>query len=65
MGEQPDVLYGIKAIGDHLGIDRGQTKHRIAQGLIPTFKIDRAVCSTRSALDAWIKAQFEKGGAQS
>lgn len=45
-----DLLYGAKAIADHLGIDEAAARHRIAQQQIPTFKMEGMICSTKSGL---------------
>jgi hypothetical protein len=48
--EVVDILYGVKDIAEHLGLTSRQVEHRILRGSIPTFKIGRTVCSTRSGL---------------
>jgi hypothetical protein len=48
--ESADILYGVKDIAQYLGLTSRQTEHRILRGSIPTFKIGRTVCSTRSCL---------------
>lgn len=50
--KNPDVLYGLDAIASHLGITHNQAKHRVAQKLIPTFKMGRSICALRSKVDA-------------
>lgn len=51
-GEKSDVLYGLKAIAEHLRLTPNQAKHRVAQGLLPTFKMGGTVCARRSSIDA-------------
>jgi len=51
-----DLLYGMQAIADFLGIKRSVAYHLAATQRIPTFKIGKTVCARRlkilAALDA-------------
>ena len=51
---EPDLLHGVQAIADFLGMRRHATQHRIDQGLIPTFKLGAIVCARRSTLNGWL-----------
>ncbi|KQP53041.1 hypothetical protein ASF34_01325 [Methylobacterium sp. Leaf106] len=57
--EPADTLYGLEAIAAHLGITRGQAKHRVAQKLIPSFKLGRTVCALRSAINDEMRSRAE------
>lgn len=46
---ETDLLYGLGAIGKHLGLTARQVEHLVEKGL-PTFKLGRTVCARRSAL---------------
>lgn len=45
-----DLLYGVTAIADHLGLTNRQVYHQREQGLLPTFKMGRVVCASKSYL---------------
>lgn len=47
---ETDLLYGMTAIGDHLGLTARQAEHLAAKGVIPTFKLGGTVCARRSTL---------------
>lgn len=47
-----DLLYGLAAIGSHIGLTARQAEHLIAKGEIPTFKMGRTVCARQSELEA-------------
>ena len=48
------LLYGVQAVADYLSLPLAVGKHRIETGIIPTFKMDRAVFSTSRMLDDWL-----------
>ena len=52
--DRSNLLHGVKAIAAHLGVRPRQVYHHAATGRIPTFKLGKTVCSTRSSLDASI-----------
>lgn len=54
--DKPDMLYGLSEIAEHLGITRGQAKHRAATAQIPTFKMGQTVCALRSEIDKHLRA---------
>lgn len=58
----PDLLYGVKAIAEHLGLDEKTARHRVDRKVIPTFKMGGTVCARRSTLDGWL-ADLERTGA--
>jgi len=45
-----DLLYGLAAIADHLGLTVPQLKPAISRGDVPTFKMGRIVCASKSYL---------------
>lgn len=49
-GSEADLLYGVKRIAQHLGLTNRQVEHMIARGSIPTFKLGKITCATRSDL---------------
>lgn len=52
-----DLLYGMEAIGAHIGLTARQVEHLAAQGELPTFKLGRIVCARRSTLAKHFAAQ--------
>lgn len=46
----PDLLYGLEAIGGHIGLTDRQVEHLVAKGELPTFKMGRTICARRSTL---------------
>ena len=50
------LLYGAKAIAEHLGIREKPTRHLIAKGTIPTFRIGAIVCARPEKIDAALEA---------
>ena len=55
-----DMLHGTDAIAGHLGMTARQLRHRAGAGELPTFKLGRIVCATRSGLNAWLAKQEAK-----
>lgn len=55
-----DLLYGAPAISDFLRLRERQTRHLIEKGFIPTFKIGKTVCASRSALSSYLREQERK-----
>ena len=49
-----DLLYGVKAIAEFLGLSLGRTRWLIEAKRLPMFKIGGTVCSRRSTLAAWL-----------
>lgn len=47
---EADLLTGIADIAEHLSWPERRVLHMHEKGLIPTFKLGRAVCARRSAL---------------
>lgn len=45
-----DLLYGLAAIGEHIGLTDRQVEHLVAKGELPTFKLASTVCARRSTL---------------
>ena len=52
-----DLLHGVGAIADHLSMTRKQVYHMHDRKQLPTFRIGRTVCATRSGLAAHFAAQ--------
>lgn len=50
---EPDLLRGVSAIAEHLGLGYRQAYHLHETGGLPTFKLGASVCARRSALNAW------------
>jgi excisionase family DNA binding protein len=56
-----DLLYGVGAISEFLGVKRRAAYHLIATNRIPHFKIGKTVCARRTAVAAALE-QLEAGG---
>jgi hypothetical protein len=63
MMQDSEVLWGVKAIADFIGIPERKAFHALSAGHLPAKKIGRAWTTTRSAIkDALTpKAPIEKG----
>lgn len=60
-----DLLYGLDAIADFVGLTVPQAKHQINVSGWPTFKQGRIVCARRSTLAKHFAAQeaaAQRGG---
>ena len=53
-----DLLYGVRAIGEVLGLTEDQADHLIRAGHIPTFRLGKRRCSRRSTLQQWLDEQM-------
>ncbi|WP_131116481.1 DNA-binding protein [Lichenihabitans psoromatis] len=60
MSQTPDLLYGMPAIADHLGLKVPQARHLSDKRTIPTFKVGRLTCARRTTLTAWLIEQEAK-----
>ena len=49
-----DMLYGTRAIADHLGIRPRQALHMVETGRLPHFRVGKIICARRSTLMAWL-----------
>lgn len=51
---QADLLYGVQAVADFLGLTRHQAQHRIDAGDLPTFRLGGkkggTICARRTTL---------------
>lgn len=56
------LLYGLKAIGDHIGLTERQAKHLHDKGDLPTRKKGKRVCATEAALNDWLRKVQEGEG---
>lgn len=60
-GAEPDrdLLYGMPAIADHLGIGERQARHLADTQAIPTFKLpgNKIICARRSTLNGYLATQ--------
>ena len=45
-----DLLYGVPACAEFLGITERQARHRFATGQLPSFRIGESICSRKSTL---------------
>lgn len=57
MSGEADILWGYKAIGEHVGLSARQAKWRADQGELPTFKSGKTVCARRSTIAADMAAK--------
>lgn len=57
---QPDLLYGVEAIADHLGIRKRQALYLKEKGTIPTFNVGKTICAKRSDLNKWLDRQAQR-----
>ena len=53
-----DLLYGVPAIAEFMGVRERQCRSRIAAGYIPSFKMGKTICARKSAIKAKI-AEYE------
>ncbi len=53
-----DLLHGVRAIGEVLGLTERQTYHLIRDGRVPAFKLGGTLCSRRSVLHGWLEQQL-------
>ena len=58
-----DLLYGVRSIGEALGLTEEQADHLIRAGRIPAFKLGGRVCSRRSVLHGWLEEQLPSNAA--
>lgn len=53
-----DLLYGVAAIGEFLGLTTRQAQHRIDGGDIPVFRMGTGkrarICARRTTLREWL-----------
>lgn len=61
--KETDLLYGVPAIAEHLGLREKQCRSRIEAKQIPTFKIGGTLCSRKSTLKTWLDEQEGKANA--
>ena len=59
-----DLLYGVPAIAEFLGVRVRQARHLCESGRLPTFKLgSQKICARRSTLWRWL-AEQEANGAE-
>lgn len=58
-----DLLSGYEEIGSYVGLTARQAKHRALSGTLPTFKMGRLTCATKSGLRAWLAKQMTQAEA--
>ena len=51
------VLYGARAIGEHLGLKARQVYSMADGGRLPVFRSGAVLCSTPETLDEWRRAR--------
>ncbi len=61
--QQVDLLYGVPAISEYLGLTEHQARHNIDKGRIPTFRMGAIICARKSSLVSWLEDQERGGGA--
>jgi hypothetical protein len=59
--ESSDLLFGVRAIGRHLGLSERQARRRIEAGLVPTFQLGGIHCARKSTLEQWLAALEAEG----
>ena len=52
-----DLLYGVPAIADFLGVSVRQARHQCEVGRVPSFKLGQIICGRRSTLWRWLAEQ--------
>ena len=56
-GRTSDLLQGVKEIAAYLRMTEKQAEHRIAAGVVPTFRLagkGSIICARESSLDRWL-----------
>ena len=53
-----DLLYGVPAIANFLGIGVRHARHLCEMDRVPTFKLGSMICSRKSALSRWLDEQL-------
>ncbi|ACA15689.1 hypothetical protein M446_1163 [Methylobacterium sp. 4-46] len=61
-----DLLYGVRAIAEHLGVNRRQAQYLAEAGKLPVFKVGNGatIFARRSRLDAWLREVETEGAAR-
>lgn len=59
-GDKPDLIEGVAAIAEHLGMKRRRVQYLHESGQMPTFLVGKVVCARRSTLTKWL-AGLEAG----
>lgn len=54
-----DLLYGVPAIANHLGMTHAQIYHLHKENRIPTYKMGSKVCASKTKLKEWSLAMAE------
>lgn len=63
--EAPDLLMGVLAIAEFMGVKKRQAQHQIDEGRWPTFRMGKVICARRSSLREWLakaEAAQARGG---
>jgi excisionase family DNA binding protein len=58
--DRVDMLFGVDAIADFLGIKRRAAEHLVESDRIPYFKLGRKVCASRTEVRAAIEREKRK-----
>lgn len=53
-GDKPDLIEGVAAIAEHLGMKRRRVQYLHESGQMPTFLLGKVVCARRSTLSNWL-----------
>ena len=59
MSSEPsaDLLYGVPAIAEFLGLKVRQARHQRETGRLPTFKLGNIICARKTSLMAFLADQ--------
>ena len=52
-----DMLYGVAAIGEFLGLKKRQALYLIESERVPFFRVGKIICARRSSLTQWLAEQ--------
>lgn len=58
MSTDADLLSGYDEIAAYVGLTPRQAQHRALSGSLPTFKMGRTTCATKSGLRSWLAKQM-------
>lgn len=60
MDSNADLLYGVPAIAEYVGLTDKQVYHLHYKNDLPTFKIGGKICSLKSRVDGWFQSQIDR-----
>jgi len=53
-----DLLFGVPNIARFVGVSTRQVKYLIESKGLPTFKLGKQLCSTRTGVNRWIQGRL-------